>query len=159
MTTCFYVSQALSEACGQDITTKQMLPVVLKMSNDQVANVRFNVAKSLQKIGPVIDSKYVVFVLDFSVFLSLERKHLMLKLQALIDFLFCLFVLIIFVLCLFPKVPFKQKWSQCWRSWPQTQTWMSSTLPRRLSVVGISLFCCYCIQTWIDMTHIWHVWN
>uniref|UniRef100_A0A671WH88 Protein phosphatase 2, regulatory subunit A, beta b n=1 Tax=Sparus aurata TaxID=8175 RepID=A0A671WH88_SPAAU len=43
-------------ACGQDITTKQMLPVVLKMSNDQVANVRFNVAKSLQKIGPVLDS-------------------------------------------------------------------------------------------------------
>jgi hypothetical protein len=54
------VLQALSEACGQDITTKQMLPVVLKMSNDQVANVRFNVAKSLQKIGPVLDSKCVV---------------------------------------------------------------------------------------------------
>lgn len=54
-----FCSQALSEACGQDITTKQMLPVVLKMSNDQVANVRFNVAKSLQKIGPVLDSKYV----------------------------------------------------------------------------------------------------
>lgn len=51
--------QALSEACGQEITTKHMLPVVLKMSNDQVANVRFNVAKSLQKIGPVLDSKYV----------------------------------------------------------------------------------------------------
>jgi hypothetical protein len=39
-----------------------MLPVVLKMSNDQVANVRFNVAKSLQKIGPVLDSKYVLLV-------------------------------------------------------------------------------------------------
>uniref|UniRef100_A0A4W6E276 Protein phosphatase 2 scaffold subunit Abeta n=1 Tax=Lates calcarifer TaxID=8187 RepID=A0A4W6E276_LATCA len=52
----YYVSQALSEACGQEITTKHMLPVVLKMSNDQVANVRFNVAKSLQKIGPVLDS-------------------------------------------------------------------------------------------------------
>ena len=37
-----------------------MLPVVLKMSNDQVANVRFNVAKSLQKIGPVLESKYGV---------------------------------------------------------------------------------------------------
>lgn len=37
-----------------------MLPVVLKMSNDQVANVRFNVAKSLQKIGPVLDSKCVM---------------------------------------------------------------------------------------------------
>ena len=53
-------SQALSEACGQDITTKHMLPVVLKMSNDQVANVRFNVAKSLQKIGPVLESRYCV---------------------------------------------------------------------------------------------------
>lgn len=36
-----------------------MLPVVLKMANDQVANVRFNVAKSLQKIGPVLESLYV----------------------------------------------------------------------------------------------------
>uniref|UniRef100_A0A8C8GAQ4 Protein phosphatase 2, regulatory subunit A, beta a n=1 Tax=Oncorhynchus tshawytscha TaxID=74940 RepID=A0A8C8GAQ4_ONCTS len=56
MTTLFCIN-SLSEACGQDITTKHMLPVVLKMSNDQVANVRFNVAKSLQKIGPVLDSK------------------------------------------------------------------------------------------------------
>ncbi|KAL0973031.1 hypothetical protein UPYG_G00197960 [Umbra pygmaea] len=56
MTTLFCINY-LSEACGQEITTKQMLPVVLKMSNDQVANVRFNVAKSLQKIGPILDSK------------------------------------------------------------------------------------------------------
>lgn len=58
---CFilYLGQALSEACGQEITTKHMLPVVLKMSTDQVANVRFNVAKSLQKIGPVLDSRFV----------------------------------------------------------------------------------------------------
>ena len=62
----YAVSQALSEACGQDITTKQMLPVVLKMSTDQVANVRFNVAKSLQKIGPVIDSRYVISVISAS---------------------------------------------------------------------------------------------
>uniref|UniRef100_A0A669B9S6 Protein phosphatase 2, regulatory subunit A, beta a n=1 Tax=Oreochromis niloticus TaxID=8128 RepID=A0A669B9S6_ORENI len=55
MTTLFCIN-ALSKACGQEITTKQMLPVVLKMSNDQVANVRFNVAKSLQKIGPILDS-------------------------------------------------------------------------------------------------------
>ncbi|XP_049469542.1 serine/threonine-protein phosphatase 2A 65 kDa regulatory subunit A beta isoform isoform X4 [Panthera uncia] len=47
---------ALSEACGQEITTKHMLPVVLKMAGDQVANVRFNVAKSLQKIGPVLNT-------------------------------------------------------------------------------------------------------
>lgn len=63
------LSQALSKACGQEITTKQMLPVVLKMSNDQVANVRFNVAKSLQKIGPILDSKYVVWNLSTLCFL------------------------------------------------------------------------------------------
>ncbi|KAF3823563.1 hypothetical protein GH733_007031 [Mirounga leonina] len=33
-----------------------MLPIVLKMAGDQVANVRFNVAKSLQKIGPILDT-------------------------------------------------------------------------------------------------------
>ncbi|KAI5282564.1 Serine/Threonine-Protein Phosphatase 2A 65 Kda Regulatory Subunit A Beta Isoform [Manis pentadactyla] len=47
---------ALSEACGQEVTTKQMLPIVLKMAGDQVANVRFNVAKSLQRIGPILDA-------------------------------------------------------------------------------------------------------
>uniref|UniRef100_A0A665UMQ9 Serine/threonine-protein phosphatase 2A 65 kDa regulatory subunit A beta isoform n=1 Tax=Echeneis naucrates TaxID=173247 RepID=A0A665UMQ9_ECHNA len=58
MTTLFCIN-VIVHCCGypyREITTKQMLPVVLKMSNDQVANVRFNVAKSLQKIGPVLDS-------------------------------------------------------------------------------------------------------
>ncbi|XP_031200977.1 serine/threonine-protein phosphatase 2A 65 kDa regulatory subunit A beta isoform isoform X2 [Mastomys coucha] len=55
MTTLFCIN-ALSEACGKEITTKQMLPIVLKMAGDQVANVRFNVAKSLQKIGPILDT-------------------------------------------------------------------------------------------------------
>ncbi len=54
-----FLGQALSEVCGQEITTKHMLPVVLKMSTDQVANVRFNVARCLQKIGPVLDSRYL----------------------------------------------------------------------------------------------------
>lgn len=53
----YFFFKALSEACGQEITTKQMLPIVLKMAGDQVANVRFNVAKSLQKIGPILDAK------------------------------------------------------------------------------------------------------
>lgn len=48
--------QALFNVCGPDITTKHMLPVVLKMSSDQVANVRFNVAKSLQKIGNILEA-------------------------------------------------------------------------------------------------------
>ncbi|XP_072125766.1 serine/threonine-protein phosphatase 2A 65 kDa regulatory subunit A beta isoform-like [Mobula birostris] len=49
-------SEVLSEACGQEITAKHMLPTVLQMAGDQVANIRFNVAKSLQKIGPVLDA-------------------------------------------------------------------------------------------------------
>lgn len=53
----YFFFKALSEACGQEITTKQMLPIVLKMAGDQVANVRFNVAKSLQKIGPILDTE------------------------------------------------------------------------------------------------------
>ena len=43
MTTLFCIS-VLSEVCGQDITTKHMLPTVLCMAGDPVANVRFNVA-------------------------------------------------------------------------------------------------------------------
>ncbi|XP_035168385.1 serine/threonine-protein phosphatase 2A 65 kDa regulatory subunit A alpha isoform-like, partial [Oxyura jamaicensis] len=46
MTTLFCIN-VLSEVCGQEITTKQMLPTVLRMAADAVANVRFNVAKSL----------------------------------------------------------------------------------------------------------------
>ena len=55
MTTLFCIS-VLSEVCGQDITTKHMLPTVLCMAGDPVANVRFNVAKSLQKIGSILDN-------------------------------------------------------------------------------------------------------
>jgi serine/threonine-protein phosphatase 2A regulatory subunit A len=32
-----------------------MLPTVIQMASDNVANVRFNVAKTLQRIGPVLD--------------------------------------------------------------------------------------------------------
>nr|KAF6276440.1 protein phosphatase 2 scaffold subunit Aalpha [Pipistrellus kuhlii] len=55
MTTLFCIN-VLSEVCGQEITTKHMLPTVLRMAGDPVANVRFNVAKSLQKIGPILDN-------------------------------------------------------------------------------------------------------
>ena len=37
------------------------MPTVLSMASDPVANVRFNVAKTLQKIGPAIDHQYVLF--------------------------------------------------------------------------------------------------
>jgi hypothetical protein len=49
------LTQLLSEACGTDMTSKLMLPTVLGMANDNVPNVRFNVAKTLQKIGSQLD--------------------------------------------------------------------------------------------------------
>lgn len=45
----------LAEVCGPEITTRVMLPTVLGMATDNVANVRFNVAKTLQKIGPYLE--------------------------------------------------------------------------------------------------------
>jgi serine/threonine-protein phosphatase 2A regulatory subunit A len=46
----------LALACGQELTQKIMLPTVLSLASDPVANVRFNVAKTLNKIHPVIDA-------------------------------------------------------------------------------------------------------
>lgn len=45
--------------CGPEITTKVMLPTVLTMATDNVANVRFNVAKTLQRIGPFLEPSAV----------------------------------------------------------------------------------------------------
>ncbi|KAK0181445.1 hypothetical protein PV327_003732 [Microctonus hyperodae] len=57
--TCLFCINVLAEVCGQEITTKIMLPTVLAMANDNVANVRFNVAKTLQRIGPFLEPNAV----------------------------------------------------------------------------------------------------
>lgn len=54
-----YISQVLAEVCGPEITTKVMLPTVIAMAADNVANVRFNVAKTLQRIGPFLEPSAV----------------------------------------------------------------------------------------------------
>jgi len=53
--TCLFCINVLADVCGQDITLKHLLPTVTQMASDGVANVRFNVAKTLQKIGPVLE--------------------------------------------------------------------------------------------------------
>uniref|UniRef100_A0A6M2DN45 Protein phosphatase PP2A regulatory subunit A n=1 Tax=Xenopsylla cheopis TaxID=163159 RepID=A0A6M2DN45_XENCH len=53
--TCLFCINVLAEACGNDITTRLLLPTVLSMATDNVANVRFNVAKTLQRIGPWLE--------------------------------------------------------------------------------------------------------
>ena len=57
--TCLFCINVLAEACGRDLTTKHLLPVVLTSSDDTVANVRFNVAKTLEKIGPVLEASTI----------------------------------------------------------------------------------------------------
>ena len=49
--TCLFCINVLAEACGPEITERLMLPTVLNMASDMVANVRFNVAKTLTIIG------------------------------------------------------------------------------------------------------------
>jgi len=41
------------------MTVKLMMPTVISMAGDAVANVRFNVAKTLQKLGPSFDQSYL----------------------------------------------------------------------------------------------------
>ncbi|XP_019624261.1 PREDICTED: serine/threonine-protein phosphatase 2A 65 kDa regulatory subunit A alpha isoform-like isoform X3 [Branchiostoma belcheri] len=58
MTTLFCVN-VLAEVCGVEVTVSVFLPVVLKLASDAVPNVRFNVAKTLQKIGGLFDAETV----------------------------------------------------------------------------------------------------
>lgn len=43
------------EVCSGEVIGEVMMPVVIKMAEDPVPNVRFNVAKSLTKITNHID--------------------------------------------------------------------------------------------------------
>ena len=52
--------QVLAEVMGPESVVKLMLPVVIGLADDSVANIRFNVAKTLKKIAPVLDKKYKV---------------------------------------------------------------------------------------------------
>ncbi|GFS00311.1 serine/threonine-protein phosphatase 2A 65 kDa regulatory subunit A alpha isoform, partial [Elysia marginata] len=55
--TCLFCINLLAEPCGQELTTKLMLPTIVSMGSDPVANVRFNVAKTLQKLAPQLDQR------------------------------------------------------------------------------------------------------
>jgi serine/threonine-protein phosphatase 2A regulatory subunit A len=57
--TCLFCINVLAEVCGPEISTKMLLPTVLLLAADPVANVRFNVAKTLQKITPFLEPSVV----------------------------------------------------------------------------------------------------
>jgi len=79
MTTLFTINTML-EVAGPDITGKLILPTVVSLAKDNVANVRFNVAKTLQRIALILDTSYVeehfikkmITVLRFKALLSLK---------------------------------------------------------------------------------------
>jgi len=55
--TCLACINVVGEVCGKDLTTKTLLPTVLSLAQDNVPNVRFNVAKTLHIIGPHIEKE------------------------------------------------------------------------------------------------------
>lgn len=52
--TCLFCLNTLSEAVGSEQTVRDILPIVKELAADNVPNVRFNVAKSLLRIGKVV---------------------------------------------------------------------------------------------------------
>jgi serine/threonine-protein phosphatase 2A regulatory subunit A len=58
MTTLFTVN-LLGEVCSKEVIVETMLPVVLKLATDPVANVKFNVAKTLTKLAPHVPPNIV----------------------------------------------------------------------------------------------------
>merc|ERR1719479_855775 len=57
--TCLFCINVLAEACGPDITEKLLIPTALSMVTDQVPNVRFNVCKTLKRVGPKLPSSFM----------------------------------------------------------------------------------------------------
>ena len=56
----FIYTQVLAEACATEVIVKTILPFVMTMASDQVAIVRFNVAKTLVKLFRRIDDTSVI---------------------------------------------------------------------------------------------------
>lgn len=53
------VLQVLVDVCTPEVIQTSMLPAVLKLATDPVANVRFNVAKSLTNIAQQMENRCV----------------------------------------------------------------------------------------------------
>ncbi|URE43322.1 regulatory subunit A [Musa troglodytarum] len=49
----------LSPVFGSDITCQKLLPVIITASKDRVPNIKFNVAKVLQSLVPILDHSVV----------------------------------------------------------------------------------------------------
>lgn len=54
MTTLFTINTIIT-VCNAETVSKHLLPTVISLAADSVPNIRFNVAKTLQKIAPLVD--------------------------------------------------------------------------------------------------------
>merc|ERR1711964_716057 len=57
--TALMVFGGLAVACGPDIVARDLLPLVLKLGDDPVPNIRFNVAKALSNMAPLLEAGLV----------------------------------------------------------------------------------------------------
>jgi serine/threonine-protein phosphatase 2A regulatory subunit A len=51
--------QVLSTVVNQEIISSTMLPLVIRLAQDRVPNIRFNVAKTLHALVPLLDTNVV----------------------------------------------------------------------------------------------------
>lgn len=49
--------QVLAKSCESAVVKDELLPICVKLADDKTPNVRFNVAKTMQKIAPKLDAK------------------------------------------------------------------------------------------------------
>ncbi|XP_033119859.1 serine/threonine-protein phosphatase 2A 65 kDa regulatory subunit A alpha isoform-like [Anneissia japonica] len=54
--TCLFCINVLANVCGGQVTSKSLIPVVVSLANDNVANVRFNVAKTISTVSPLLEA-------------------------------------------------------------------------------------------------------
>jgi len=58
MTVLFAIS-VLAPVVGTEVISSSMLPLVLRMAKDRVPNIRFNVAKTIQVLTPLLDATVI----------------------------------------------------------------------------------------------------
>ena len=54
--TVLYAIQALAPVVGSDVACTSLLPTAIAAARDRVPNIRFNVAKLLHTLVPLLDS-------------------------------------------------------------------------------------------------------
>ncbi|CAN4100321.1 unnamed protein product [Withania somnifera] len=57
--TILHAISLLAPVMGSEITCSKLLPVIIAASKDRVPNIKFNVAKVLQSVIPIVDQSIV----------------------------------------------------------------------------------------------------